>query len=207
MSHRPIVALISLTVLVCYSGFCQAQESPIDPGSNLIAPSFVLSSMGGELYEGEEGDRYNMFQVVGSGSRFVSRGFALGGKLLIERMWQGDVSMTSFAIGPSLAHFLGSPSEGATVKGTTYPYFGMSFLYSRGSVDYSGQADVTTSGFMISFGGGIAYMLSRDIGLSWEFAYEIADITAEADYPWGKEKHSASGDKINVAAGLIFFSY
>jgi hypothetical protein len=201
MKILSFVGILALA-LVFLCGSALAQSFPTDKDSKIVSGSFAFSSMGGDLYEsGEDGDRMTSIQFYPSVSYFVTPGFALGGKLILERLSQGDDGFTTWGIGPQLLYFIGGNQPKVTVKGATYPYFGAAFLYTSSTVkmELLGETEEsTTSGTIISFGGGICNMLSNTVGLTVEASYEIDNMKPE-------EGDSQSGNKFNILAGIVAF--
>jgi len=191
-----VCTLAVMLVVICSSAF--AQSFPTDKGSKMILGGFAFSNAGGDLYE-VDGDRMTSIQVNPSVSYFVIPGLALGGKFLLQYASQGKASMTTWGIGPQVMYFVGGNQPKSTVKGTTYPYLGAAFFYTRSTFKDEDGKD-TISGTMISLGGGMLHMLSKTVGLFGEAGYQIDNMKPE-------DGDSASGNKFNIVAGFTFFLY
>jgi hypothetical protein len=195
---------LPILAVICSSAF--AQSFPTNKGSVMVYGSFAYSSAGGHLYE-DDGDRLSTLQFNPSVSYFVTPGLALGGKFLLSRTSQGDASLTGFGIGPHLLYFIGGNKPKDKVKGTTYPYLGTTFLYSRATAGEDDE-DLTISGTMFSFGFGVCHMLSNSVGLVGEAAYQIDNMTVKwEDWEGEEEEESESGDKFNLVAGFVVFLF
>jgi len=208
MKKRRVFSLIclfvSILIVFCSSGF--AQSFPTDKGSVALFGSFAFSSAGGDLWEDDD-DRLTQLQFTPSVSYFVTPGFALGGKFLLNRMAQGDASMTTWGIGPHVLYFIGGNKPKPTVKGTTYPYLGATFLYAKSTTEEDDD-EFSISGTVISFGFGVCHMLTSTVGLVGEAAYEIDNMTVKwEDWEGEEEEESESGDKFNIFAGFVVFLY
>ena len=186
-----------MLIVACGSAF--AQSFPTDKGSKIVAGEFAFSSAGGDLYENSDGDRLTTIELDPFISYFLTPGLALGGNFLLERMSQGDWSLTTWGIGPRLIYFIGGSQPISTVKGKTYPFLDAAFLYIKNTFKYDSD-ESSSLGTMIRFGGGILHMLSDSVGLFGEAVYSIDSIKPE-------DGDSESGNQFNIAAGFTFFLY
>ena len=202
---KKIVFILPLFVFIVTSTF--AQDYPVDKGSKMILGGITFSSMGGDLYENSDGDRATMIEIMPSIGFFVAPGFAIAGDLLYNRTSQGDDSKTTLGIGPKLIYVIGANTKPATIKGTTYPYLGASFMYLHSTSKYTWGGyeeeteEYTTTGTAILLGGGILNMISNSLGLFVELGYQMDNLKPEdAD-------KSTSGNKINIRIGITGFLY
>jgi hypothetical protein len=187
---------MAASVLCCGSTF--AQTFPTDKGSCLIYGGFTFSSAGGDLYE-SSGNRVTTTQLNPSVGYFLTPGLALGGRFIYSRTSQGSASVTTWGIGPSILFFIDGDQSNANIKGESYPYVGLNFLYVSGSSKI-GTHEYTVSGTMISFGVGLCHMLSNTVGITTEFGYQMDNMNPE-------NGNSENGNKFNIIAGIVAFLY
>ncbi len=177
-----------------------SQSFPIDKGSKLLSGSFAFTSAGGDLYENSKDERATTILLNGSFGYFVSQGFNVGGKLLFNRQSQGDYSLTTWGLGPSVSFFFGDENSKA------YPFVGATFMYTQTLVKdkyytgyYEQSVEYDYSGTSLVFGGGVCYMLSSAVGLFTEVNYQIDNLSYEDE--------SVSGNKVNLMIGINAFLY
>jgi len=192
------VCIFAFVIILAYS-LTFSQSFPTDKGSKLVAGEFSYSSSGGDSNENSDGDRDISIDLGSSISYFLSPGLALGADFLFGRSSQGDNSVTMWGIGPRLSYFIGGNHAVSTVKGTTYPFLTVSFVYVKGGYDY-GDNESSVSGNVIGFGGGIMHMLSESVGLYGNVSYSIENMKWE-------DEDSESGNEFGISAGLSFFLY
>lgn len=192
------VCLFAFVIILAYSS-AFSQGFPTDKGSKIVAGGFSYTSSGGDLNENSDGDRDISIDLSSSVSYFLSPGFALGANFLFSRNSQGDNSVTMWGIGPQLSYFIGGNQAVSTVKGTTYPFLTVSFVYVKGGYDYESD-DSSVSGTVIGFSGGIMHMLSESVGLFGDISYSIENMKWE-------DEDSESGNEFGISAGLSFFLY
>jgi len=169
-------------------------ESPVDKGSVMVGGGGVFSSLSGKLYE-DNGKGASLVLLYPSLSFFPARGLAVGGQLLLGSFSQGKHSANVSGIGPRLAYYFGAGKGDRHGKGRTYPYFTASVLL--GQVSANDVVDKVT-GTLVTFGGGINYMVANSIGLSAEVNYRSDALKDEHD-------RSESGHSINVMVGFLLF--
>lgn len=185
--------LVTFASIMLHATVTLAQESPIGKGSKMVDGAFLFSSMGGDLYEGPEGDRWTVMQFTPSYSQFIASGFAVGVTLLTERTSRGDWTSMSWGIGPKLQYFFGGTSATA-IHGSTYPVIGTSFVYHY--VDPGSGSDY--SGTSLNFDAGLVYMLSNSVGISAKFQYAFETLTRE-------DHESVSGNHFDIMGGFAIF--
>jgi len=118
---------------------------------------------------------------------------AVGGDLMYLRTSQGDVSATQVGIGPAATYFFNVQSD------KVYPYVGMGLLYYNYSIDVD-QWDSSASGFDFRFGGGVTYMLGKNLAVIAELGYHIQSLKPE-------EGDSESGNILAFTVGFAAFLY
>jgi len=182
--------IVLVVLVVLFAQLLFAQGYPTDKGSKFMAASMAYSSAGGDLYENNDGDNINTFQIAYSYGYLVSKGFALGPKFLYVSQSQGTASVSTFGIGAHSVLFLGTGDNTVSAKGKFLPYLGLSFLYQ--SISVGGFGDNAT-GTIFSFGFGIMYMLTESAALMNEFGYQMESI------------ESISGNKLNFLSGIGVF--
>ena len=167
-------------------------QSPIDKGSINLGGTFSLQSSGGDLYE-YDGDRETLTMFFPGGRYFIKDNIAVGGDITYIRMAQGDDAITTLGIGPAAAYFFRTKSD------KFYPYLGLGIFYSNYSFK-SGTWDTSASGFDFRFGGGLAYMLGKNLAIVFELTYHIQSLKPE-------EGDSESGNIIAFSVGFAGFLY
>lgn len=175
----------SLLLLVFLAATASAQSSPNDKGSINIGGMFSFDSYGGEWW-GDDG--YTQMMIVPSFRYFIIPGLAVGADLMVNRWDEGDWAETMLGIGPAVAYMLKTSNE------NLYPYAGAKLLLIRDSWDGS-----SASGFDIGFGGGLAYMLAKNVAVTAELNYHIQR--------WSWEGESEGGHLLSLSVGLAVFLY
>ena len=192
-----ILLITGSLAFFCFSA--SAQTSPISKGSDLLTGGFAFCSAGGRYYE-DDGNRMKIIQFNPSISTFVTRGCEIGGKFLFGNMSQGDVSMTSWGIGPKINYFIDVVEPKTPAKGSIYPYIGLSVVFTKSTYDGYLDENFTINGILMSFNLGVYYMLSNSVGLIVEPSYEIDNMEVEGG-------SSVEGNKYNLIIGFSFFIY
>ncbi len=153
----------------------QEQKSPIDQGNKLIAGGLSFSSSGGDLYESNN-ERLNSIKIAPTINFFVFKGFALGGKLQLDRQSQGSSSNTVWGIGPQFMWFPLIEQPTSEIKGFIYPYIGAYALFAKDTLRYEVNKDSVVEkaeATFYGFGGGFCCMLTETVGLMAEGIYEL----------------------------------
>lgn len=194
--------ILIVLIVIIISSKLYSQGYPTDPGSTIVTGGLSFSSMGGDLYE-FNGDRLSLIQLNPAVCFFIAPGLAFGGSFVLERLSQGNISLTSWGIGPRILYFIGGERDQDEIKGTTYPFVGFGFILTKSTISiegYSGMQKETITGNTIAFGGGFCRMLSDSIGLITEAGYNIDNQKLEG---YG----TIDGNKINIIIGLSYFLY
>jgi len=190
-----------LFVAASLSNVIYSQSFPIDKGSKILSGSFSFSSAGGDLYEDQEDNNNVTLTLNAAYGVFASKGLNIGGKIIFVNSSQGDDNYREIGIGPSISYFFGDePSK-------LYPFIVASFIYSNENyktkyLDYYGAESTysnTVTGYSISLGGGLCYMVSDAVGVFSEAGYQ-SDNLSNGD-------NSASGTKIYLNVGISAFIY
>jgi hypothetical protein len=176
-------------------------EYPVDKGSTVISGGFSFANASGNLYEDSEGDAARALSFAPSVLSFVVPNLALGGNVAFSWESQGDVSMTTLAIGPKIGYFVGQSNS------KTYPYFGMGFNYLRNTfeVEYSGwggreKTEYTISGTRFFFGAGLYNMVGSHLAIGFEGTYNLDTLKPED----GKSESGSIFLVTVTLAGFIF---
>lgn len=96
-----------IVVLLFAPARVAAQEGPTDRGSVVLGGSISWSSLGGELYEDSDEERYTSILLNPVALFFVAPGLAVGGDLYVENESQGNADATTIVVGPAVAYFFG----------------------------------------------------------------------------------------------------
>jgi len=197
VKSKLIILGFTVFSLIFFSSVVQADDSraksPIDKGSINIGGTFSIQSSGGDLYESSKGDRQTTAIFTTGNRYFILPSIAVGGDIMYLRTSQSDVSATQFGIGPALSYFFDVKSD------KIYPYVGVGLLYYNYSVDL-GQWDTSTTGFDFRFGGGLAYMLGKNLALVVELNYHLQSLKPE-------EGDSQSGNILAFTVGFAAFLF
>ena len=184
-----------------------AQNSPIDKGSVIISGNFTFSSAGGELYEHPDGDRLTTIEFDPAANFFVGSGFAIGARLLFERVTYGDnYNRTTWGGGPEINYFFNISQEKSEAKGTTYPFLQAGFFYTNNYYHSFGDSEYNYIGTKIRIGAGIAHMISRSVAIAGLVAYDIEKEKGDR-IAFFKTEDTESGNQYGIYAGLIIFLY
>jgi hypothetical protein len=190
-------AHFSGVIVLVFIGFitsaAQAQNSPIDKKSINVGGLFSISSMSGDLY----GDvTQTQISFTPSFRYFIIRGLAVGGDLVFERNSSGDSSSTVVGIGPAITFAFDVKSD------KFYPVVGAGFGYANEISSWGGywSGSSSSNGFQIRFGGGVLYMLKRNLAITAGLDYYIQSLTPE-------NGDSQSGGVLAFSVGLAGFIY
>lgn len=185
----------TLLIATCFLATgAAAQDYPVDEGSYLIGGSISFTSQGGDLYAGADDERVNTFLINPNFHYFIVPNLAIGAEVLINRASQGDVSQTTFGIGPSVSYFFGGPES------SIYPFVTAGPIYSRIAIDF-GEESRSASGFGGRFSGGIASMLTRNVALTGEVFYLFESLKLE------DAEESLSGNTFGIQFGVTAFIF
>jgi hypothetical protein len=196
--------IFAVLLLVCIflTGTGFGAEYPVDKGSTLISGGFSFANASGNLYEDSEGNSTKMLSFAPSVLGFVVPNLALGGNVEFAWVSQGDVSMTTLAIGPKIGYFVGQSNS------KTYPYFGMGFNFLRNTFEeeeYVGwgryeKEEYTISGTRFFFGAGLYNMVGSHLAIGFEGIYNLDSLKPED----GKSESGSIFLVIVTLAGFIF---
>lgn len=194
-------SIVMLVVPIFVATSVSSSEYPIDRGSTMISGTFAIQDYAGSLYESA---------TVADGRistlNFVLPNLGLGLNLGFSRTSWEDSSLTSFAIGPKLAYFVGSR------KADAYPFFGIAFNYLTSTLSYDwegwcgwnelcrGESDDTSTGTEVVIGGGVVLMAGPHLAIVFEGSYHATNARLE-NHP------SRSGSILAVGVGLAGFLY
>ncbi len=187
-------------------GIVFSQASPIDKGSKIISARLNFSvhnySTNWQDYSTNwRGKKYNAYISI---AYFIVPKLAVGGEFSTYG-WNSKIDTLSFnsryyGMGPSLIYFFGE-KQIKTTKGTNYKYVGFSIqmsIKSDTSVYYTYSSSLIANRLKM----GLIYLLSKNIGISLEFFYEM-------DIPISNETSSndmkISANDMEISAGLTFF--
>lgn len=190
--YRLFLFIFAASILVAPSA--AGQSFATDRGSWLVGGSASFTSQGGDMYE-DNGDRLNTISLSPSAAYFVTRGLAVGGAVVFDRLSQGDFSATSLGVGPSFFYFFGSPNA------SVYPFIGVNPVYTTTSVDLGDLGNETIDGYGVIAQGGVALLLTRNVA-----------FTVGAFYAYEKQNHedldeSLDGNSFGLRVGLAAFVF
>lgn len=183
--------IIFLILLLSFSAtFAFSQDYAVDKGAFILSGTGGFISQGGDLYEDIDENRLTTFSLTSTVNYFVIRNVFIGAGLSYNRMAQGDFSVSTLGIGPTVGYAFGK------TEGKIYPYFAAGIqLYSLGA------AGDTTSGSDIAISAGMIISIKEHLGLIVEVGYHFQNLKNEA---WPE---SLSGNIFSIGigiAGLLF---
>jgi outer membrane protein W len=190
------VSVLLLGLLLNSGTAFSAGLAPIDKGNFIVRGQASFSSWGGDLYEDSGGDRTTKISLTPGVDYFVMKGLAVGGALMYDRTSNDDYTDSTFGIGPEITYFFDIGKNG---KGAFYPYIGAALFYEyyKSKIETSDvNYDEDGSGYSITVGPGICYMLTDAVGLNAMINYQYDSIKLE---------DTTSGNKITLALGLTVF--
>jgi hypothetical protein len=174
-------SLLIMTTFLYLTGIALGAEYPVDKGSTLISGGFSFASSSGNLYEDSEGNATKALGFAPNVLAFVVPNLALGGN--VDFVWasQGDLSMTTLAIGPKIGYFVGQSNS------KSYPYFSMGFNFLRNTFEeevYVGggryeKEEFTISGTRFFFGAGLYNMVGSHLAIGFEGTYNLDSLKPE----------------------------
>lgn len=182
-----ILSLLFLSFIVT---FAFSQEYAVDKGGFILAGTGGFMSQGGDLYEDWEDNRLSTFALASTVNYFVVRNVFIGAGVAYTRISQGDDSVSTIGIGPSVGYAVGKKES------KSFPYItaGIQF-HSMGEDDY------TVSGTDIFIGAGMIFSIKKHLGLILEIGYNFQNLKHE---DWDE---SMSGNAFTISigiAGLLF---
>ncbi len=178
--------LLVLAIAVPAAG----QEYAIDKGSVLLDGTASITSQGGELYENAAGDRGNAILLNPSVLYFVAPGLAVGGDLYVENASQGDISVTTIGVGPTIAYFFGDSDS------SVYPFLGATVNYTSLSAD-----GFDASGFGFGLAGGADFMLTESVAITAQLDYSIENLSVD------QADEAFTGNTLRVMLGVAAFLF
>jgi outer membrane protein len=136
-----------------------AQAPALNTGSLRIAGSASLSvedaDSGGP---NDDGDNTTTFLLSPTVQYFVRPGLALGGTFQIRRASDGDITGTSYGIGPAATYYF--------VRGDDlHPFVTGSVRYGRSRVEGLAGADIESDELGFRAAAGILFLLSESVGI------------------------------------------
>jgi len=182
--------ILSIILLSFSAIFAFSQDYAVDKGGFILSGTGSFLSQGGDLYEDFEGNRLSTFSLTSTVNYFVVRNVFIGAGLAYTRLSQGEDSLSTIGIGPTVGYAFGKAGS------KSYPYVaaGINF-YSMGT---DGE---TISGTNIFISAGMIFSIKKHLGLILEIGYNFQNLKHE---DWAE---SMSGNAFTISigiAGLIF---
>ncbi len=182
--------ILSILLLSFITTFAFSQDFAVDKGGFILSGTGGFISQGGDLYEDFDGNRLSTFSLTSTVNYFVVRNVFIGAGLAYTRISQGEDSISTIGIGPTVGYALGK------AESKSYPYVAASIhFYSIGT---DGE---TVSGTNIFISAGMIFSIKKHLGLILEVGYNFQNLKHE---DWVE---SMSGNAITISigiAGLIF---
>ena len=166
-----------------------------DRGSMTLGGSIYLSSLGGDAYKDNSGNRTFEFGINPDFTIFVVPSLAIGAEFNFSMYSETDYSNNSFGIGPEIVYYIAGHNDQKL-----YPYIGLSYFFSASSYkntasDISG--DSKNSRTVIK--AGLLVMLSKSVALNTQFNYR-SNVFGLGDNP-------TSGNGIYLGVGIKAFIF
>jgi hypothetical protein len=169
--------------------FVLAQENPVDKGAMMIGGSAGFNMAGGDLNKDMDGKKVTTYWVNPFALYFIMPGFGVGADVGYTKTSQGDYSLSSLGIGPTVAYFLGT--------GNILPFVSASYLYGSTTVKHSPEYKYTNGDIL--FKAGIFKMLNSKVALTFAGFYQLqSQKDKDAD-------KAVKGNVIGVDIGLSVF--
>ena len=182
--------ILSILLLSFIATFAFSQEFAVDKGGFILSGTGSFTSQGGDLYEDFEGNRLSTFSLTSAANYFVVRNVFIGAGISYNRISQGDSSMSTIGIGPTVGYAFGK------AEGKSYPYVATGIHFH--SLGFDGE---TTSGTNILISAGMIFSVKKHLGLVLEIGYNFQNLKHE---DWD-ESMSGNAFVISIGiAGLIF---
>lgn len=182
--------ILSILLLSFSATFAFSQDYAVDKGGFILSGTGSFTSQGGDLYEDFEGNRLSTFSLTSAANYFVVRNVFIGAGVAYTRVSQGEDSMSTIGVGPTVGYAFGK------AEGKSYPYIATGIQF------YSvGANDETISGTSILVSAGIIFSIKKHIGLVLEIGYNFQTLKHE---DWA-ESESGNAFVVSIGiAGLIF---
>jgi hypothetical protein len=182
--------ILSILLLLFSATFAISQDYAVDKGAFILSGTGSFTSQGGDLYKDFEGNRLSTFSLTSAADYFVVRNVFIGAGITYTRMSQGEDSMSTVGIGPTVGYAFGK------AEGKSYPYIATGIQF------YSvGADDETIPGTNIFIGAGMILSIKEHLGLVLEIGYNFQKLKHE---DWA-ESESGNAFIISIGiAGLIF---
>jgi hypothetical protein len=182
--------IMSILFIVLLTSIAFSQDYAIDKGSKIISGMGSYASQGGDLFENSDGDRATTIMLMPILNYFIAPNISIGGGVAYTSKSQGDYSIHTIGIGPTIGYFIGDSNS------KSYPYLAAGIRY------YSmGYDDDSISGTDIVIGGGVIAPVKDHIGIVIEAGYHIMNLKHK---DWDE---SESGNIIMIGIGVAGLLY
>lgn len=207
MKNKNLVVVIMIILTLSLSGSLIAGKSPVKKGNVLVSGGFNFSSSSGdmgtmfgimpiELYE----ENMTQIQFNPSFNYFITNRLALGINLFLVSYSFSDSSYSSsistFGIGPQIYYFFGGSKKGLKIKGSLYPYLGVTYIFNSNKSKYEESYysdNYTIKGSTFKTMAGMNIMVSESVGIFGEIVYILET--------W----EDSTGKRIDLSIGFKIF--
>jgi len=191
-----------LVIVVFLLSFCvNAQDSEsyaTQRGSLSLTGGLSFSSLGGDRYENNDGDRRTIINFNPGISVFVVPSLALGMDASIYMGMQGDYTDTEFGVGPKITYYIAGHR-----KMKAYPFIEFSGIYYSGTDEYLSGSEIKSNTYNeldINGGMGLMVMLGSHTGMTVALKYETNTYTYA-------DNDARKGNLISFAFGFRSFIF
>jgi len=142
----------------------------------------------------------------------------IGADLEYVKVSYGDISASSFGVGPTVGYYFNTDPMRMEAKGAMYPYVKGFFIWTttKPSIDedivYDGEIIVAADDEMpklktttYGFQGGMVFMLSNSVGADFSVRYSFDSY--KLDIEDVDDEESVDGNTLNIGVGITAFLY
>jgi hypothetical protein len=177
---------------------CGAADYAVDKGSWMLGGTVGFESLGGDLYENEDGDSETFIEFSPFAGYFVMPGLAVGTKVIFSSASQGDDKDTAFGVGPMVEYYLGGP-------------YSKIFPFASARLGYVSHSEETKAGgetvefeyteMSYGFALGAVTMVSRNVAVRGTVFYTIHS----KDQKKPEDLDSVDGNQMGLRLGIQSF--
>ncbi|MBN1212231.1 MAG: outer membrane beta-barrel protein [candidate division Zixibacteria bacterium] len=207
-----LITIIAAVLLLAMT--LTAADNPTDKGSMMLNGNASFTSVSlDSLTDDESLTTINIIPSIGF---FIAPNIMVGGDLEYIKLSYGDVSASSFGIGPTVGYYFNMDKTRLDAKGAIYPYIKGFFIWTTTSPSLEedmeiGDTVITADDEMpklktttYGFEGGLIFMLSNSVGADFNVRYSIDKYKPDIE---GEDTESVDGNTLNIGVGITAFIY
>ncbi len=196
--------LLIIAVVFLFAASITAADGPTDKGSLILEGNASFSSISSDDMLGDESA--TIINIIPTIGYFISPNLLIGADIEFLKVSYGDMSGSSFGIGPSVGYYFNMDKTRIDAKGAVYPYIKGFFIYTSSKLEAEEEeeedeeeVEFTTTTF--GFQGGMIFMLSNYVGANFSARYSFDKYKPEG------ADESADGNTLNIGVGITAFIY